>query len=80
MEEGDNRYVCEADEVGGAKETRGEGEERGGGGSGAKGRGSGKTTRGEKPGGGDTIAEFKESEGEEKKGESSWKVTLAKVT
>ena len=38
MEEGDNRSVCEADEVGGAKETRGEGEERGDGGSGAKGR------------------------------------------
>ena len=42
--------------------------------SGTKGRGSRKTTRGEKLGG-DVVVGVGESEGEEKKGESSWNVT-----
>ena len=38
------------------------------------------TTRGEKLGRGDAIARVGESKGEEKKGESSRKVILTKVT
>ena len=37
------------------------------------------TTKGGKPGGGDASSGVGESEGGEKKGESSWKVTSAKV-
>ena len=36
-------------------------------------RGSGKTTWGEKLGGGHATTTFGESEGDEKKGKSSWK-------
>ena len=35
--------------------------------------------RGGKPSGGEAVARVKEREGEEKKGESSWKVTSTKV-
>ena len=72
MEEGDYGSISEEEEVGRNEETQGEGEERGGGGEGTKGRGSGKTTRGELPGRGDEAARVIESDGEEKKGESSW--------
>ena len=75
MEEGDNGSVCGAEEVGRIEETQGEGEERGCGGEGTKGRGFGKTTRGEKQGEGDAAAGVRESEGEEKTAESSLKVT-----
>ena len=37
------------------------------------------TTKGGKPGRGDAAAEVGESDGEEKKGESSWKVTSIEV-
>ena len=80
MEEGDNRFLSGVEEIGGTEETRGEGEEREGGGEETKERGSGKTTRGEKLGGEDASAWVRESEGEEKKGEFSWKVTSAEVT
>ena len=81
MEEGDNRSISKAEEVGRTEETRGEGEEREGGGGGErnKGRGSRKTMKGEKPGGGDATIGVRESKGDEKERESSWKVTSAKV-
>ena len=37
------------------------------------------TTRGEKPGGGDVVVGLGGSEREEKKGESSWKVTSLEI-
>ena len=52
-------------------------EERGSEGEGTKGRGSRKTMRGGKPGKGDAVVGVEESEGKEKKRESSWKVTSA---
>ena len=69
MEEGHNGSVSGSEEVGRIKETQGEGEERGGGGEGTKGRGLGKTVRGEKPSEGDAAVGLGESEVEEKKGE-----------
>ena len=80
VEEGDSGFLSEVEEIGGTEETRGEGEERGGGGEGTKERGSGKTTRGEKQGGEDAAVWVRESEGEEKKGEFSWKATSIEVT
>ena len=55
MEEGDNLYVSKAEETCETDEIGGEGEERGSGGEGTKGRGSGRTKRGEKPSRGDAI-------------------------
>ena len=79
VEERDNGFLSVVEEIGRTEETR-EGEERGGGGEGTKERGSGKTTRGEKLGGRDAAPWVRESEGEEKKGEFSWKVTSVEVT
>ena len=38
------------------------------------------TTKGQKSGRGDAAIRVREREGEEKKGESSWKMTLEEVT
>ena len=55
---------------------RGEREREGGG---TEGRGSAMTTKGGKLGRGDAAVGVGESEGGEKKGESSWKVTSTEV-
>ena len=78
VELGDRGSIFGEDETGrtngNKRRRRGERES---GGEGTKGWGSTMTTKGGKPSGGDASTRFRESEGGEKKGESSWKVTLA---
>ena len=68
---GDRGYVSRAEETNGIEGIGGEGEERESGGERTKGQGLTMTTKGGKPNGGDTVLGVKESEEEEKKGESS---------
>ena len=55
MDEGKSVFVSGVEEIDGTKEIGGEEEERGSEIEGTKGRGSGMTTRGEKPGRGDVV-------------------------
>ena len=79
VELGETGSVSGADETGLTEYRRIRRGERESGGGGNEILGSAMTTKGGKPSRGDAVVGVGESEGGEKKGESSWKVTLAEV-
>ena len=82
VEWGDRGSISRAEEIDKTEKTGGNREkrERVCGGEGIEGRRSAMTTKGGKLGGGDATSGVGEREEEEKKGESSWKVTSVEVT